>query len=300
MVKQGLIQSKVYLYRPQIETESMQNLHTRKDDTYRNPKDSIGRTRESVQRCRAYGFLGLGTDNVSRDDEEVEDAVKVKKSNKESDDEESENDAEEKKEREKDVPIEQPAPPAPTRQSTRIRNPSEAAKQSLEHTGAGEDGRGIRIHVSTETAARGEAGKISMLAYALSPKVTPNSEPRTVREAKRRPDWVKWEEAIQRALKMFETMSTCQELRRDSSRCPCGAALQTQEHILRTCPRYDDHREVLHEASRTLHVPTLLGTDKGLTAIVEFVERTGAFMKGGRRTREEDDAFRRYVPFQFS
>jgi ribonuclease HI len=82
--------------------------------------------------------------------------------------------------------------------------------------------------------------------------------------------------------------------------CPCGAALETREHILRTCPRYDAHRDVLRAASPTIHVPTLLGTDKGLRAIVEFIERTGAFTKGGRRTREEDDALRRYVPFRFS
>lgn len=81
--------------------------------------------------------------------------------------------------------------------------------------------------------------------------------------------------------------------------CECGAPLESREHILRVCPRYEEQRDVLRAASRTLHVPTLLGTDKGLRAIIEFVERTGAFTKGGRRTREMDDDFRRYVPFQF-
>jgi ribonuclease HI len=61
--------------------------------------------------------------------------------------------------------------------------------------------------------------------------------------------------------------------------CNCGAALQTREHILSTCPLYREDRYILRKASRTLDVKDLLGTTKGILAVAEFIKVTGAGYK---------------------
>ena len=48
--------------------------------------------------------------------------------------------------------------------------------------------------------------------------------------------------------------------------CPCGEALQTREHILCDCPRYQPHRHILSTASRDLSLSEILGTKKGIEA----------------------------------
>ncbi|KAF7980442.1 hypothetical protein HWV62_38290 [Athelia sp. TMB] len=63
--------------------------------------------------------------------------------------------------------------------------------------------------------------------------------------------------------------------------CPCGEALQTREHILCDCPRYQPHRHILSDASRDLSLPEILGTKKGIEALNEFLEKSGAFTKTG-------------------
>ncbi|KZT64189.1 hypothetical protein DAEQUDRAFT_679008 [Daedalea quercina L-15889] len=63
--------------------------------------------------------------------------------------------------------------------------------------------------------------------------------------------------------------------------CPCGAPLQTRQHILRDCPRYEPHRDTLRTASEHIDLPTILGTENGIKALAKFIERSGAFTKTG-------------------
>jgi ribonuclease HI len=85
----------------------------------------------------------------------------------------------------------------------------------------------------------------------------------------------------------------------ESPACLCGLEVQTRDHVLRHCPIYEEHRHILRKASPTLHVPTLLCTQEGQQAIVKFVEGSGAFTKGGRRTAEMDEEYRRYTPYTY-
>ena len=39
--------------------------------------------------------------------------------------------------------------------------------------------------------------------------------------------------------------------------CPCGKPYQTREYIIRECPLYEDQREELREASRSLYLPDI-------------------------------------------
>lgn len=61
--------------------------------------------------------------------------------------------------------------------------------------------------------------------------------------------------------------------------CPCGQPTQTRAHILQDCPRDAPHRHVLRAASRTIDLPTVLGTKDGITALATFIARSGAFTK---------------------
>ncbi|KDQ54644.1 hypothetical protein JAAARDRAFT_99512, partial [Jaapia argillacea MUCL 33604] len=63
--------------------------------------------------------------------------------------------------------------------------------------------------------------------------------------------------------------------------CPCGIGYQTREHILRDCPRYEDHRYHLRDVSPQISLPTILGTRKGVDALASFIWESGAFMKTG-------------------
>ncbi|TFY60198.1 hypothetical protein EVJ58_g5302 [Rhodofomes roseus] len=65
--------------------------------------------------------------------------------------------------------------------------------------------------------------------------------------------------------------------------CPCGAQYQSRKHILQDCPRYEAHRNILRlrEASETIDLPTILGTEEGIDALAHFIEKSGAFTKTG-------------------
>ena len=66
----------------------------------------------------------------------------------------------------------------------------------------------------------------------------------------------------------------------ESPECPCGEApIQTRDHILIDCPLYDGARSHLRRASRSLCIPTLLGTYKGLKAVARFLTSSNAFSK---------------------
>lgn len=65
----------------------------------------------------------------------------------------------------------------------------------------------------------------------------------------------------------------------ENSSCPCGMRHQTRAHILTECPLYADHHHLLSDAVPSMHIPDLIGTDKGISAVAEFLRNTGAFTK---------------------
>ena len=67
----------------------------------------------------------------------------------------------------------------------------------------------------------------------------------------------------------------------ENTDCACGERNQTREHILRTCPLYEAHRNLLRQASRDIALPEILGTKTGILALAKFLENSGAFTKTG-------------------
>ncbi|KAF5379687.1 hypothetical protein D9615_005656 [Tricholomella constricta] len=63
--------------------------------------------------------------------------------------------------------------------------------------------------------------------------------------------------------------------------CPCGEDIQTREHIIKHCRRYTEHRPILSEHSPELDLQDILGTHKGLEALAQFLQKSGAFTKTG-------------------
>ncbi|KAJ3849803.1 hypothetical protein EV368DRAFT_18718, partial [Lentinula lateritia] len=61
--------------------------------------------------------------------------------------------------------------------------------------------------------------------------------------------------------------------------CPCGARTQTRDHIIQTCEIYDDYRDLLWNVSDDLDIGEILGTEEGIEALAEFIEKSGAFKK---------------------
>jgi hypothetical protein len=68
----------------------------------------------------------------------------------------------------------------------------------------------------------------------------------------------------------------------DTTACPCDdETLESRNHILRECPRYETHRDILREASRSLALSTILGTPEGVAALAKFLKKSGAFTRTG-------------------
>ena len=64
--------------------------------------------------------------------------------------------------------------------------------------------------------------------------------------------------------------------------CPCGASVQTRDHILRDCPRYDAHRHLIRAQARTtVDTHALMSTKEGIIALSKFIAASGAFTKTG-------------------
>jgi hypothetical protein len=55
--------------------------------------------------------------------------------------------------------------------------------------------------------------------------------------------------------------------------------IQTREHILRECTLHDTHRHLLLNEDGELNVEELLGSEKGIDRLAEFLEETDAYAK---------------------
>lgn len=64
--------------------------------------------------------------------------------------------------------------------------------------------------------------------------------------------------------------------------CPCGEHIQTREHILTSCPAYEPNRDSLRSVSEDLVITDILGTEKGIEALIDFLKETDAFKKARR------------------
>ena len=63
--------------------------------------------------------------------------------------------------------------------------------------------------------------------------------------------------------------------------CSCGEEIQTQKHILDTCPQYENHHQILHNVSSSIYMPDILGTKQSIAVLSKFLERIDAFTKNG-------------------
>jgi ribonuclease HI len=63
----------------------------------------------------------------------------------------------------------------------------------------------------------------------------------------------------------------------DNPNCPCGAGLQTRDHILRSCTKYESKRHILRKVSPSCNPRVLLSTKSGRRALFRFLAATDAF-----------------------
>ncbi|KAK0460197.1 uncharacterized protein EV420DRAFT_1535614 [Desarmillaria tabescens] len=61
--------------------------------------------------------------------------------------------------------------------------------------------------------------------------------------------------------------------------------MQTRDHIIHECPRYNGHRDGLCKVSRDVYLPDILGMKRGIEALAVFLEKSGAFTKTGTPKR---------------
>ena len=61
--------------------------------------------------------------------------------------------------------------------------------------------------------------------------------------------------------------------------CPCGEPLQSRDHILATCPAYEDQHQILKNTSEDLITSDILGTKDGIEVLISFLRATNAFKK---------------------
>ena len=65
----------------------------------------------------------------------------------------------------------------------------------------------------------------------------------------------------------------------EPSDCPCGAELQTRDHILFDCLIHEKHEHLINEGAPDHKLTTILGTKKGIDALAKFVRESKAFQK---------------------
>ena len=70
----------------------------------------------------------------------------------------------------------------------------------------------------------------------------------------------------------------------EPSDCPCGAAIQTRNHIIFECDMYEEHGHLIDEGAPDHELTTILGTAKGIDALAKFVRASRAFQKQKTRT----------------
>ena len=66
---------------------------------------------------------------------------------------------------------------------------------------------------------------------------------------------------------------------REPSECPCGAELQTRDHILFECEIHEEHGYLIDEGAPDHKLATILGTKRGIDALAKFVRECTAFQK---------------------
>ncbi|KNZ74298.1 hypothetical protein J132_07348 [Termitomyces sp. J132] len=67
--------------------------------------------------------------------------------------------------------------------------------------------------------------------------------------------------------------------------CRCGERYQMHEHIIQSCPRYEEHRHILWKVNNQLKLGVLLVTDGGLEVMAKFLKESGAFTKTGKKCK---------------
>ena len=65
----------------------------------------------------------------------------------------------------------------------------------------------------------------------------------------------------------------------EPTNCPCGAGLQTCEHIVFKCQAHEEYGDIIDEGAPDHQLATLFGTKTGINALAEFVRKTKAFQK---------------------
>ncbi|KAF9067107.1 hypothetical protein BDP27DRAFT_1384085 [Rhodocollybia butyracea] len=58
---------------------------------------------------------------------------------------------------------------------------------------------------------------------------------------------------------------------------------ETHEHILWACPWYAQHRHILQKVSKDVSLSDILGTEKGISALINFLKTTSAFTRDGMK-----------------
>ncbi|KAI6018624.1 hypothetical protein PISMIDRAFT_98132, partial [Pisolithus microcarpus 441] len=64
--------------------------------------------------------------------------------------------------------------------------------------------------------------------------------------------------------------------------CSCGEHIQTHKHILAMCPTFEANRDTLHSTSEDLVITDILGTEKGIKALTNFLKEMDTFKKSRR------------------
>ena len=66
----------------------------------------------------------------------------------------------------------------------------------------------------------------------------------------------------------------------ESNTCPCNnSTIESRNHILRDCPRYEQHQEILKSASKYIALLVVLGTKKSIEALTKFLMKSSAFSR---------------------
>ena len=65
----------------------------------------------------------------------------------------------------------------------------------------------------------------------------------------------------------------------EPANCPCGAGLQTREHIVFKCRPHEEYGNIIDEGAPDHQLATLFSTKTGVNALAEFVKKSKAFQK---------------------